>query len=301
MVFEASYAPRWGVLAHPYGFRTEGAQVTNAKGSPKRKEGSMSLKRLSVISSLAGLAVAATSVPASADETFYCSAYIESVPYTISAPGHYCFNQDLSTNIPTGNAVSIEADFVTIDLNTFSLTNVVTGAETRAVGVLASNRTNITIKNGSVRGFDQGVVVVGSFSGLAGRHVIDGLTADASVHVGIVVEGPGSVVKNCSVTNTGGSTDPFWPGASGVVLNGSVVALNNSVTGTFANPNGSATSILLGPGNQLIVGNRIIGDGSAGSIGIRMVDSSQGYRDNIVTKVGTAYVGGSNLGNNQSF
>ena len=45
-----------------------------------------------------------------------------SVPYTITTQGHYCFNRSLSTAQTSGAAITINADFVTLDLNGYRLT-----------------------------------------------------------------------------------------------------------------------------------------------------------------------------------
>jgi hypothetical protein len=45
----------------------------------------------------AHLAVAAVPGLATADETLFCNHYVMSLPYKITAPGHYCFARNLST------------------------------------------------------------------------------------------------------------------------------------------------------------------------------------------------------------
>src|SRR5262245_57018630 len=97
---------------------------------------------------LAGLALAA---PAHA-ETTQCTA-ITSVPYTITVPGIYCLIADLEYPSASGDAITIEANNVVIDLNGHKIGNLAAGLGTTAVGISAARRQNITIKNGTLRGF----------------------------------------------------------------------------------------------------------------------------------------------------
>ena len=92
-----------------------------------------------------------------ADETTFCNAFITSLPYTITTQGHYCFNRNLSTAITAGAAITINSDFVVLDLNNFKPGGGSAGPATTATGVYASNRSNITIRNGNIRGFAFGI------------------------------------------------------------------------------------------------------------------------------------------------
>jgi hypothetical protein len=73
---------------------------------------------------------------------------ITNLPFTISAPGSYF----LATNlISSGNGVVITASSVTLDLNGFELA----GSAGSTVGVnVSGSRTNICIRNGTVRGWN---------------------------------------------------------------------------------------------------------------------------------------------------
>lgn len=175
--------------------------------------------------------------PAAADETTFCNAFITSLPYTIVTQGHYCFNRNLSTAITTGNAVTINVDYVVLDLNNFKLGGGSAGLSTTAVGVYASNRRNITVRNGNIRGFKYGIRLIGSNSGnlLVENNVLDGNT-----YQGVETDGDSALIRNNFVTNTGGTTSPtatYW--AYGIYadysgVNGSSQARDNVVLNTFA-------------------------------------------------------------------
>src|SRR3954467_15509720 len=103
-----------------------------------------------------GLAIAAVMTlagTAGADETTFCNQFITTLPYTISVQGHYCFDRNLTTAITTGHAITINSDFVVVDLNNFKLGGGSAGLGTNADGIFASNHRNITIRNGNIRGF----------------------------------------------------------------------------------------------------------------------------------------------------
>ena len=159
------------------------------------------MKRMTAVLVLAGLAGLAGT--ARADETTLCNTFITAVPFTITAQGHYCFNRNLSTGMTSGNAITINVDYVVLDLNNFKLGGGSAGLGTNAVGIFSRNHRNITVRNGNIRGFRFGVELIGTFAGnvLIENNVLDGNTERAAE-----TDGDSSVVRNNLVTNTGGST-----------------------------------------------------------------------------------------------
>src|SRR5438552_5267849 len=88
------------------------------------------------------LAVAVFAPSLMADETTFCNAYITTLPYTISAQGHYCLDRNLSTAMTSGAAITIAVDFVVLDLNNFKIGGGSAGAGTLTKGVYANNHSN---------------------------------------------------------------------------------------------------------------------------------------------------------------
>jgi len=93
-------------------------------------------------------------------------------PITITASGSYQLTSNIVSGSTTINAIEINADNVTLDLNGFSIigprtctgnndTLVCTNSGMTAHGVSASNRSNIVVKNGIIQGFDSGVSLRG--------------------------------------------------------------------------------------------------------------------------------------------
>src|SRR5262245_9249924 len=245
------------------------------------------------------LAVALGAVPAWA-ETVNCTP-ITSLPAVIPVQGVYCFTGDLSTAMTSGNAIAIQTNNVILDLNGFKLGGVAAGLGTQTFGIYALDRQNITIKNGTVRGFYWGILLEGSPAGLGGAgHVVEDIRADRNTVVGIQVDGQANIVRNNLVVRTEGTTTlGDNADATGILIRGfGTRVLNNDVIFTQAQGTGIArgiyfTSALIG----FAVNNRITGPGTGIDFG-----SSGGhvFRDNLTNNVTTPYTGsgGINAGNN---
>jgi hypothetical protein len=233
-------------------------------------------------------------------ETVDCTP-IPSLPYTISQQGIYCFDRDLSTSISAGNAINILVNNVTIDLNGWKLGGLAAGASTDASGIFANGRSNVTIKNGTIRGFLYGIEI------LAGQgHLIEGIRAERNTAIGISVSSDGSIIRNNQVVDTGGSTiaaDSFGIRitSDGVrVLNNDVMGVastgnaygifafgttntvieNNRISGTESSGTGTSAGITVGFAQAMVVGNRIYG---TGDYGIFFPLGGGGYLNNTVS------------------
>jgi hypothetical protein len=256
-------------------------------------------------------------------ETTNCTA-ITSLPITITTQGIYCLTSDLSTGMTTGIAIEIATNNVVIDLNGHKLGGLAAGSGTIAYGIFAHQRKNITITNGTVRGFYIGIILddIGPYTTSQG-HLIEDIRADMNTFIGISVFGRGDIIRNNQVVNTGGSNnvndaygiEAFGPGAR---------VINNDVIETKEQSGGSAYGIYFISAPGSVVENNRIGNSSLGpgtSYGIyinfssdvlvsnnRVTTMNNGvyynlstgkYRDNLTSGVTTPYTGGTDaLGNN---
>ena len=246
-----------------------------------------------VASLLVLLAWFLTAVPASA-ETVNCTA-ITALPAVITVQGIYCFTGDLSTAITSGIAIDIQTNNVILDLNGFKLGGLAAGLGTQAIGIHASDRQNITIKNGTIRGFFKGIFL--DDSGPSQGHVVEDIRADQNTSEGMEVRGSGNIIRTNQVVATGGST--VFAGdvsAVGIFVTGTGPrVLNNNVITVTKQGSGVAWGILLSPANGgLVVNNRITG----ADRGIEYFTSTGKYRDNITSGVTIPFTGGTNIGNN---
>jgi len=227
-------------------------------------------------------------------ETVNCTA-ITSVPVVITVQGIYCFTGHLATAIASGSAIDIQTNNVILDLNGFKLGGIAAGTGTNAIGIHAANRLNITIKNGTVRGFLEGIFL--QDSGASQGHVIEDIRADLNTFVGIEVNGSGNIVRNNQVVTTGGSkTFGANANAIGISVAGSGPrVINNDVITVVKQGLGTSHGIFLGNVvGGMVVGNRI----TSVDVGVEYASGTGKYRDNLTFAVTTSFAGGTDAGNN---
>jgi hypothetical protein len=278
------------------------------------------------ISSIATTLVMALGLNAAAEVPDIGCRPILRVPRTIAHPGTYCLLRSLSTDIASGAAITIEADDVVLDLGGRILDGSGAGPATEAVGIAAVGRSNVTIQNGTVRGFFAGIRL--TTDGTSHGHVIEAMTAERNTSRGIEAEGAGMSIRRNHVRLTGGSTSPQGTRAYGLALRApESVVRDNEITGTT----GSGVSFVYGiwatgSNGATIEGNRLENQAlpafySFGILlpfsfdavvsnnritrfneGVTYSSNSTGkYRDNLTAGVPTPYNGGLAIdaGNNQ--
>jgi hypothetical protein len=212
-------------------------------------------------------------VPGAGAETTFCT-HITSLPYVISAQGSYCLDRSLSTSQTTGAAITVNTDFVTIDLNSFKIGGGAAGLGTNAVGVYALNRKNVVIRNGNIRGFLYGIQLTG---GTSQAHIVEDMRLDENTFTGIYVNATGSTIRRNSVVKTGGSTAIMVTAAGIWAVGNGIKVIDNSVDNTGAGVGGVA--IALQGSLMTVVNNRV---SVAETQGISCSGSHMFLRDNIV-------------------
>ena len=140
---------------------------------------------------------------------------ITSVPFSISAPGSYYLTTNLTTTV--SNAILINANGVTLDLNGFTISSTVANAANGGTAILiSSGRSDLTIYNGHIRGgvtnngsglysgsgFSQGIV----YTGVVPNNVrVSGVSVagvlSTAIHIGNYNS---SVAESCTVQTAGG-------------------------------------------------------------------------------------------------
>jgi parallel beta-helix repeat protein len=235
---------------------------------------------------LSGLAVAPRPALAAASYDT-CDLFVTSLPAVLSVPGTYCFDGDLSTAITSGAAVRINSDDVVLDCNDFRLDGLGGGDATLAYGVYANARSNAIVRNCSVRGFYYGILLAGG-SG----HLVEGNRLDNNTYVGVRVDGAYSEVRGNRIADTGGSTAAA--AAFGIVTNGSLDILDNTVAGVVARGggNGGAYGVYTAGNLGGSIGGNSVGqlfkDGTGQPFGIYNATSDRiVMRHNDVLGVGT--------------
>jgi hypothetical protein len=113
-----------------------------------------------------------------------------SYPIVIDQAGSYVLTADLTVTAPDVDAISIEADNVTLDLAGHCLVGPSSGT---GRGIYSAERQNIRVRNGVVSGFDYGLQIsAGSFGG---GNIVTGVTASDNVSCGIMANN--AIIEDC--------------------------------------------------------------------------------------------------------
>lgn len=232
-------------------------------------------------------------MPVHAEETFEtCTAFIDSVPVTITTQGTWCLRRDLATAITSGNAITIATNNVTVDCNGFKIGGLAAGSASRANGIYASERQNATVRHCGIRGFHTGIYITRGAGHLVEHNRLDGNLA-IGIHQPFTLN---SVIRDNRVLDTGGATTNT-NGATAILAEAHI--LDNIVSGVFATgPDVYASGILgYGNGNQ-ISGNHVsdlLARGRGEAVGIRSYNSFGVMVDNRIIASGVADLPGYGL------
>lgn len=247
-----------------------------------------------------------------------CSGFVDALPIVIDTSGIWCLRQDLAT---PGHAIIIEADDVTIDCNGHKLDGGLDGLWAGGYGVQALDRKNIVVRRCKIQGFLYGIKLAGS----QGKgHVVEDSHFDGNSYIGVYVSGDGSVVRRNMVTNTGGSLNSPSSGmAYGIYVFDSVNVVDNIISGVrptaggsaYGEPTGSTWGIYtwenskgtignnrvrgltqIGAGGTYAIynvfperisvrGNSLIGNGTAGSIGVGCDNGYEASNDPVLGNI----------------
>jgi hypothetical protein len=229
-----------------------------------------------------------------------CTRTFETVPLLATQPGRYCLTRDASI-AAEGTAVQVLSDSVTIDLGGFTISNTDPTGTQLISGVVAFSFREVTVRNGTLRGFLGGVVLDDSDQpGRARNNVVEDVRVLDSVRFGIVVEGAEGRVQRSTVSGVRALSAAI-PDASGIAMSGtSVQALDNSVSIGAPSSGGTGYGIRVSGGWAAVLGNRVAGNGTR-TIGVSLAGARAAARDNVVWRTPTPYAGVVNLGNNSSF
>ena len=174
---------------------------------------------------------------------------ITSVPYTISASGHYYLSGNLNNSTVNTPAITVNSPNVVIDLNSYYVAGpgvASLGGHSNSV-ILVGNVANVTIKNGTISGAPYGVYFTASSVGTTSRnYVLDGLTVTRCYLGGIYFGGaaaPGSVIKNCAFSTIGSSTYSTNVTVFAIYTLGGIRIESNLISGVTPTGTGSGYGI----------------------------------------------------------
>lgn len=207
-----------------------------------------------------------------------CTGFIRSLPATISTQGTWCMDRDLASSVASGAVITIATNNVTLDCNDFKIGGLGAGLTTMARGIVAVERTNITVRNCAIRGFYWGVQLNGG-SG----HLIEHNRLDGNTWIGMAASGDGTVIRSNRIVATGGSTVATYPSrAIGIYTSGDVDVLDNTLSGVVAAVGSNGYAVAIMPWENTagtLRGNNIknvIADGTGWSYGISFASATSG-------------------------
>lgn len=247
------------------------------------------------------------------------------LPYTIQQPGCYCLAQNFSMALGSGTAITVDSDDVIVDFDGYTIDNRSAGSTTSAKGVYSNDRTDVTVRNGVLRGFYRGVSLYASSAtaGLTGL-VVEDLVVTDSKNAGIVLFGSyGGVVRGNTVLTTSGGAAYDTTDTYGIYVVGpNAWVHDNAVAGTSAKSGTWASGIRLNTSAHGVVernkiSNNVLTSNSYGisgvtsdnfivtenrvanvTYGIHFNSSTGKYRENVTSGCTAAFTGGTDAGNN---
>ena len=159
---------------------------------------------------------------------------------------------------------------MTLDLNGWKVGGQAAGTSTTAIGIYSTGN-NVTIRNGIVRGFYQGLVLTGRGA------FVHGLLVDKNTYTGIRTTGDGASIENNQIVDIGGATTATDVDAIGIFVAGTgSLVNNNTVSGLTATGAGFEWAINFGTAATYSTArNNIVSDaarpsGGGTSVGIRV-------------------------------
>lgn len=234
-----------------------------------------------VVGLMALLILVLTVTPAAAD--FYVIAgggrlgtAITALPYTITSPGLYYLTNNLTSSGTNNNAITVNADDVTIDLMGFRLTGPGKTSGGNNGVIVAGNRTNAEIRNGSITAFGTDGIQGGGLGNSHGTRVV-GLRVSDTGRYGICLAASDQLVMDCTVRNTGNAC--IYVGSSSLVKGSHVAGGWTGITAATASAvvgntvRGCSTSGIYVPGTGATVLDNVVFGSAAYGIEVAAANS----------------------------
>jgi hypothetical protein len=191
---------------------------------------------------------------------------ISSAPFTISASGSYYLTTNVT--VSSGNAITVNANNVTLDLNGFTISSTETPAGSGAI--LLNAVTNTTILNGFISSgvTNNGGIYGGSGLGYgiyyAGQPPVNtrvsGISVSGCQYSGIFLAGNNSTVESCTVNGAGNYGIYAQSVSDSTAQNcGSTAVYANAANNCYGSVSGG------GYGVNAVTANNCYGSSSSGS------------------------------------
>jgi parallel beta-helix repeat protein len=248
-----------------------------------------------------------------------CVGFVDAVPAVITTQGTWCLRANLASSASGGAAVTIATNNVTLACNDFAIDGSGAGAASKAIGILAQDRTGLVVRGCRIRGFNFGVLLGGGSGNVVERNLVAG-----NLDTGIFVSGKGSRVLGNAVYDTGHGPESEATGisAAGDIVDNTVVGVeapagalsyvtgieslgddpaevrNNIVRG-LSIPGGEGTAVGFEAGIAAIVAENQVASGLLYPASGIAIYGGGFCRDNLAAYFSTGFVGCASLRDNQ--
>lgn len=184
--------------------------------------------------------------------TGHAQTVISSLPYTITTGGSYVLNANLISTATTGNLITINASNVTLDMQDHFIAGPSNTPASTLMGIYANEKSNVTIKNGTIAFCYEGVFLLGNNT--ATTNAVDARVENLRVtycyYTGIDMNYlPSSRVVNCQVSQIGGSTATANDTVGINAVGEGITIQGNAVSNVKAPTGGSSYCIFSDTGN----------------------------------------------------
>jgi hypothetical protein len=284
-----------------------------------RGKSGMKMSRL-FLAGMVLLAWMAMPLAARAAESYdNCVGFVDTAPAVITTQGTWCLRGDLATSAVGGAAVTIATNNVTLACNGFAIDGSGAGGKSKAIGVLAQDRTGLVVRGCRIRGFNFGILLNGG-SG----NVVEHSLAAGHLDTGIFVSGKGSRVLHNAVYDTGNGPESEATGisAAGDIVDNTVVhveapagalsyvvgveslgndpaEVRNNIVRALSLRGGEGTAVGIEAGIAAVVAdNQVSGDALEATSGIAIYGGGL-CRDNLAVSFRMGFIGCANLRDNQ--
>lgn len=185
--------------------------------------------------------------------------------YWISESGSYYLT---GNRLAGGMGIYVNADDVTIDLNGFTLE----GSDGN-YGIYMYNRSNVEIRNGTVKNFHYGIAEV---SGSGNGHKVVNVSSIGNAAYGIYLLCYDCTVSDCYVYDNGYLAES---GVYGIYVSNNGKVLNNTLhnNGNAAAAGNNVNCIYAGS-NSIVSGNNVYDNGQMSEAGVRGITTGSNSR-----------------------
>jgi hypothetical protein len=162
----------------------------------------------------------------------YGQTVISVIPFSITQPGKYILQSNLTLSAGGFAGIAVMADDVEIDLNGYTLIGSLETRRITVVGISASGRSNVVIRNGAITKFFSGIEAQ-TTEGL----LVDNVTVFANLKAGIVLRNcKNTTIRNCKIDKSLPDLPPsiatgiqIFEGIGNQVTNTSVSGIGNEL------------------------------------------------------------------------